>query len=53
MPVLVDDTFAAFDPSKRPLLHKMLKALSTQTQVLHRTSEAPAEGLADHVVKAP
>lgn len=52
LPVVVDDAFASFDPARRALLGKMLKALSAQTQVVHRLPEAPAPGLFDHVVSA-
>ena len=52
MPVVIDDMFATFDPAKKLLVHKMLKGLSAQTQVLHRLTEPPPSGLFDHVVQA-
>ena len=52
MPVVIDDMFATFDPPKKVLVHKMLKGLSAQTQVLHRMTEQPPPGLFDHVVSA-
>ena len=52
MPVVIDDMFATFEPPKKALVHKMLKGLSAQTQVLHRLAEQPPPGLFDHVVSA-
>ena len=51
LPVVVDDAFAPLAPEKRPLIGKMLKGLAAQTQVIHRSAEAPAAGLADHLVQ--
>ncbi|GAC1348045.1 MAG: hypothetical protein NVSMB23_28350 [Myxococcales bacterium] len=53
LPVIVDDAFGVLEPAKRVLTHKMLKAISGLTQVIHRTPEAPPEGVADVVVQAP
>jgi hypothetical protein len=52
LPLLVDDAFASFDAPKRALISKMLKAISTQTQVLHRVAEPPTDGTADLIVQA-
>ena len=52
LPVILDDAFSAFDPGKRALVAKMLKGIATQTQIIHRTSEAPPQGIADLVVAA-
>jgi hypothetical protein len=53
LPVIVDDAFGTLDPAKRALAHKMLKAISGLTQVIHRTPEAPPQGIADVVVQGP
>ncbi len=53
MPIFVDDTFMPLDPAKRGLVHKMLKSISTHTQVLHRCAEPPPAGLADLLVRVP
>lgn len=53
LPVVVDDAFGTLDPAKRALVHKMLKAISGLTQVIHRTPEAPPPGVADVVVQGP
>jgi hypothetical protein len=52
LPVVVDDAFAPLDAPKRALIGKMLKGISTQTQVIHRVAEAPAAGAADLVLSA-
>lgn|GEM_PF-1341340 len=52
LPVVIDDAFAVLEPAKRQLIAKMLKSLGTQTQILHRSAEPPAAGVADHVVQA-
>lgn len=52
LPIVVDDAFASLDPGKRALVAKMLKAISTQTQVIHRVVEAPPAGTADVVLQA-
>jgi hypothetical protein len=51
LPVIVDDAFGIFEPPKRALIAKMLKGISTQTQVIHRVAEAPPEGTADVVLQ--
>jgi hypothetical protein len=53
LPIIVDDAFKTLDPPKRALAHKMLKAISGLTQVVHRTPEAPPQGVADVVVQGP
>ena len=53
LPIFIDDAFGGFEPGKRVLAHKMLKAISALTQVVHRTAEAPPHGLADHLAQAP
>ncbi len=53
LPVFVDDAFAPLEPQKRALVHKMLKGIGQETQVLHRAPEPPPPGLADHVVQLP
>ncbi len=53
LPIFVDDTFAPLEPSRRALVHKMLKGISADTQVLHRCAEAPPAGLVDHLVQVP
>lgn len=53
LPLFVDDTFAPLEPSRRALVHKMLKGISADTQVLHRCAEAPPAGLVDHLVQVP
>jgi hypothetical protein len=50
LPVVIDDAFGTFDPAKRALIGKMLKGISTQTQVIHRVAEAPPAGTADVVL---
>ena len=50
LPIVVDDAFGTVDPAKRALIAKMLKGISTQTQVLHRVAEAPPAGAADLVL---
>jgi hypothetical protein len=52
LPVLIDDAFAPLDAPKRALVAKMLKGIGAQTQVIHRTSEEPPQGVADLVVQA-
>ena len=52
LPVLVDDSFGALEPGKRALVAKMLKGIAAQTQIIHRTGEAPPDGTADLVVQA-
>jgi hypothetical protein len=52
LPVLVDDSFCGLERQKRALIAKMLKGIAAQTQIIHRTGEAPPEGTADLVVQA-
>jgi hypothetical protein len=52
LPVVVDDSFSSLEPSKRALVAKMLKGISAQTQIIHRTAEEPPQGTADLVVQA-
>lgn len=52
LPIVVDDAFGTFEPPKRALIAKMLRGISTQTQVIHRVAERPPEGTADAVVQA-
>ena len=52
LPVVVDDAFSSLEPAKRALVAKMLKGISTQTQIIHRTVEEPPQGVADLVVQA-
>ena len=52
LPIVVDDAFGTLEPVKRGLIAKMLKGISTQTQVIHRLTEAPPAGTADLVLSA-
>jgi len=52
LPVVVDDAFGILEAPKRALIGKMLKGISTQTQVIHRVADAPETGTADVVLKA-
>jgi hypothetical protein len=52
LPVVVDDSFSALEPTKRALIAKMLKGIAAQTQIIHRTAEEPPQGTADLVVQA-
>src|SRR5439155_7587847 len=52
LPIVIDDAFGTLDPAKRALIAKMLKGISTQTQVIHRVVEAPPAGTADVVLNA-
>jgi hypothetical protein len=52
LPIVVDDAFSALDADKRKAIAKVLKGIAAQTQVIHRTAEAPPDGIADHVVQA-
>ncbi|HYY51805.1 MAG TPA: hypothetical protein VE755_02980, partial [Myxococcales bacterium] len=52
LPVVVDDAFGILEAPKRALIGKMLKGIGTQTQVIHRVSDAPAPGTADLVLQA-
>lgn len=52
LPIIVDDAFATLEAAKRSLIAKMLKGISTQTQVIHRVSEPPPAGTADAVLNA-
>jgi uncharacterized protein YhaN len=52
LPVVIDDAFGVLDAPKRGLICKMLKGIGTQTQVIHRLSEAPPPGTADLVLQA-
>src|SRR5205085_5165779 len=52
LPVVVDDAFGTLEAPKRALIAKMLKGISTQTQVIHRVADAPAPGTADLVLQA-
>jgi len=49
---VVDDAFAILDAPKRGLIAKMLKGIGTQTQVIHRVTDAPPPGTADLVLQA-
>lgn len=53
VPVIVDDALAPLEPPKRQLAARMLKGIAAQAQVLHRSSEPPPAGVADHVVQPP
>ncbi|MCA1825925.1 MAG: hypothetical protein LC689_03165 [Myxococcales bacterium] len=50
LPIVVDDAFGIFETAKRALVAKMLKGISTQTQVIHRVVEPPPAGTADLVL---
>lgn len=50
LPVVVDDAFGALEGPKRALIAKMLKGISSQTQVIHRMAEEPPAGTADLVL---
>jgi hypothetical protein len=50
LPIVLDDPFGTLEPAKRALIAKMLKGISTQTQVIHRVAEPPPEGVADAVL---
>ena len=52
VPIVIDDAFGTLEAVKRALIAKMLKGISTQTQVIHRLSEAPPPGSADVVLSA-
>jgi uncharacterized protein YhaN len=52
LPIVVDDAFGTLEAAKRALIAKMLKGISTQTQVIHRVAEAPPDGTADVVLNA-
>ncbi len=52
LPIVIDDAFGTLEPAKRALVAKMLKGISTQTQVIHRVAEAPPAGTADVVLNA-
>lgn len=52
LPIVVDDAFGTLEPVKRGLVAKMLKGISTQTQVIHRLTEPPPAGTADLVLGA-
>ena len=52
VPVVIDDGFATLDAGKRALLAKMLKGISSQTQIIHRSIEPPPAGCADVVLQA-
>ncbi len=52
LPIVVDDAFATLDAQKRGLIAKMLKGIGTQTQVIHRVTDAPPPGTADLVLQA-
>ncbi len=52
-PVIVDDAFAPLEPRARTLLARMLKGIAAQAQVVHRMTEAPPPGVADHQVQLP
>jgi uncharacterized protein YhaN len=52
LPIVVDDAFGTLEPAKRALIAKMLKGISTQTQVIHRVAEPPPPGTADVVLSA-
>jgi hypothetical protein len=52
LPIVVDDTFATLDAQKQKLVAKMLKGISTQTQVIHRVESPPPAGTADLVAAA-
>jgi hypothetical protein len=52
VPVVVDDAFATLEAPKRALVAKMLKGISSQTQIIHRSVEPPPAATADLVLKA-
>ena len=52
VPIVIDDGFATLEAPKRALLAKMLKGISSQTQVIHRSIEPPPAGTADVVLQA-
>ena len=52
LPIVVDDAFGILEAPKRALIAKMLKGISTQTQVIHRVVEKPPDGTADVVLEA-
>ena len=52
LPIVIDDAFATLDAQKRGLIAKMLKGIGTQTQVIHRVTDAPPPGTADLVLQA-
>ncbi len=52
VPIIIDDAFGTLEAPRRALIAKMLKGISSQTQIIHRTVEAPAEGVADVVLQA-
>ncbi len=47
LPLFIDDGLSTLDPSRAPLLGRMLKHLGTLTQVLHVAPPAPAAAVAD------
>jgi uncharacterized protein YhaN len=53
LPIFVDDTFGTLDAPKKVLVHKMLKGIAAQTQVIHRIAEPPPQGIFDAVVPSP
>jgi hypothetical protein len=52
VPIIIDDAFGTLEAPRRALIAKMLKGISSQTQIIHRTVEPPAAGVADAVLQA-
>ena len=52
VPIVIDDAFGTLEAPRRALIAKMLKGISSHTQVIHRTVEPPAAGVADAVLQA-
>ncbi len=52
VPIIIDDAFGTLEAPRRALIAKMLKGISSQTQIIHRSVEAPAAGIADAVLQA-
>ena len=52
VPIIIDDTFATLEAPRRALIAKMLKGISSQTQIIHRSVEPPPAGVADLVLQA-
>jgi TolA-binding protein len=51
LPYVFDDPFGKFDPSRLPLLARMLKHLGTKAQVLHITASNATQSAADALVE--
>ena len=52
LPIIIDDAFGTLEAPRRTLIAKMLKGISSQTQVIHRSAEPQPEGVADVVLQA-